>query len=72
MDLAERGQETKASREAETPPGAITALDTGDEEGEGAKAAETKPAKPRVAVYQFKVRGDLGIPGCRLTSLANG
>lgn len=63
VDLAEWGQEKAAPRPEEPAPGEITALDTGDEEaGKSDKAAETKPAKPRVAVYQFKVRGDLGIP----------
>ena len=63
VDLAEWGQEKAAPRPAEPAPGEITALDTGDEEAEqAAKAVETKPTKPRVAVYQFKVRGDLGIP----------
>ncbi len=48
---------------AESAPGELTALDTGDEAAEqAAKAAEARPTKPRVAVYQFKVRGDLGIP----------
>ena len=63
VDLAEWGQDKAAPRPAESAPGAITALDTGDDAEEpAAKAAETQPAKPRVAVYQFKVRGDLGIP----------
>ncbi len=63
VDLAEWGQETKTSREAETPPGAITALETSDEVGEKVEAAAaTKPTKPRVAVFQFNVRGNLGIP----------
>ncbi len=63
VDLAEWGQEKAAPRPAELAPGEITALDTGDEAAaETAKVAETKPTKPRVAVYQFKVRGDLGIP----------
>lgn len=63
VDLAEWGQETKASREAETPSGTITALETSDEEGEKVEAAAaTKPTKPRVAVFQFNVRGNLGIP----------
>ncbi len=62
VDLAEWGQDKAAPRPAEPAPGAITALDTGDEADEpAAKVAETNPAKPRVAVYQFKVRGDLGI-----------
>ncbi len=48
---------------AASAPGEITPLDTGDEDAaETAKVAETQPAKPRVAVYQFKVSGDLGIP----------
>ena len=63
VDLAEWGQEKAAPRPAESAPGEITALDTGDEDAaERAKVAETQPTKPRVAVYQFKVRGDLGIP----------
>lgn len=63
VDLAEWGQEKAAPRPAEAAPGEITALDTGDEDAsETAKVAETQPTKPRVAVYQFKVRGDLGIP----------
>ena len=63
VDLAEWGQDKAAPRPAESAPGAITALDTGDDADEpAAKPAETQPAKPRVAVYQFKVRGDLGIP----------
>jgi hypothetical protein len=63
VDLAEWGQEKAAPRPAESAPGEITALDTGDEAAaETAKVAEIQPTKPRVAVYQFKVRGDLGIP----------
>ena len=63
VDLAEWGQDKAAPRPAESAPGEITALDTGDDaDVPAAKAAETQPAKPRVAVYQFKVRGDLGIP----------
>lgn len=63
VDLADWGQDKAAPRPAESAPGEITALDTGDEAAaETAKVAETKPTKPRVAVYQFKVRGDLGIP----------
>ncbi len=63
VDLAEWGQDKAASRSEEQAPGEITALDTGDEAAATSdKAAETKTAKPRVAVYQFKVRGDLGIP----------
>ncbi len=63
VDLAEWGQEKAAPRPAESAPGEITALDTGDEDAaETVKVAETQSTKPRVAVYQFKVRGDLGIP----------
>ncbi len=63
VELAEWGQDKAAPRPEEQAPGEITALDTSYEEAEkSTKAAETKPTKPRVAVYQFKVRGDLGIP----------
>jgi hypothetical protein len=58
VDLAEWGQEKAAPRPAESAPGEITALDTGDEDAaETVKVAETQSTKPRVAVYQNKVGG---------------
>ncbi len=63
VDLADWGQDKAAPRPGESAPGEIKALNTNDEEVVATdKAPATKPAKPRVAVYQFKVRGDLGIP----------
>jgi len=63
VDLADWGQDKAAPRPGESAPGEIKALDTKDEEVVATdKAPATKPTKPRVAVYQFKVRGDLGIP----------
>ena len=63
VDLADWGQDKAAPRPGESAPGEIKALDTKDEEVVATdKAPATKPVKPRVAVYQFKVRGDLGIP----------
>lgn len=63
VDLADWGQDKAAPRPGESAPGEIKALNTNDEEVVATdKAPATKPTKPRVAVYQFKVRGDLGIP----------